>query len=67
MTHYEMVKTLSIDDMAWFVQTIIEQTEQQMLDKLLEYGVEVSLVTLDPSIRHAKIVSDLEVDDGTDS
>jgi hypothetical protein len=64
MTRYEMLQTLSIDDLAWFIQTIIEETEQNMLSKLAEYGLEVSLVTLDSSIRHAKILADLEADDG---
>lgn len=64
MTRYEILQTLSIDDLAWFIQTIIEETEQNMLHKMSEYGVEVSLVTLDRDIRHAKILADLEADDG---
>ena len=53
--------------MAWFIQTIIEDTEQNMLSKLAEYGLEVSVITLDPTIRHSQILRDLEVDDGSDT
>jgi hypothetical protein len=69
MTRYDKIKEFSIDDLAWFIQTIIEDTEQNMLSKLSEYGLEVSLCTLDATIRHAKILGDLivEVDDGADS
>lgn len=67
MTRYDKIKTLAIDDMAWFIQAIIEDTEQNMLNKLSEYGLEVTLASLEPSIRHLKILRDLEVDDGPDT
>lgn len=65
MRRYDKIKDFDIDNMAWFVQTIIEQTEQEMLEKLSTYGLEVSLISLDPAIRHMKILADLEVDDDT--
>lgn len=69
MTRYDKIKTFDIDNMAWFLQTIIDDTENNMLNKLSEYGVDVSLATLDPQIRHAKMLADLltEVDDGADT
>lgn len=65
MTRYDKLTNMSIDDVAWFILTIIEDTEQNMLGKLAEYGLEVSLISLDPDVRHAKIMRDLEVDDDT--
>lgn len=68
MTRYDSIKTFSLDDMAWFIQTLLEETEDNMLNKLAEYGIEVSLVTLDRDVRHAKIIADLlEERDATDS
>ena len=65
MTRYDKIKTFDIDNMAWFIQTIIDTTEEEMLEKLATYGLEISHVTLAPEIRHAKIIADLEVDDDT--
>ena len=68
MTRYNKIRNFDLDDMAWFIQTLLEDTEQNMLAKLAEYGVEVNIVTLEPAIRHAKIVADLlEEQDATDS
>ena len=69
MTRFDEIKEFDIDDLAWFIQTIIEDTEQGMITKLAEYGLDVSIVTLDPAIRHAKILGDLnvEVDDGSNT
>ena len=69
MTRYEKIKSLSIDDMAWFILTILEDTEQGMLSKLSEYGLEISMVTLNPEIRKIKIIESLMVveNDGTDT
>lgn len=69
MNRYNQIKTFDIDNMAWFIQTLIEDTEHNMLNKLAEYGVEISLVSLEPNIRHAKIIADLlvEVDNGPDT
>ena len=67
MTRYETVRNLSIEDMAWFILTIIEDTENNMLNKLAEYGLDISLCSLDQRIRVAKIVKDLEVDDGSNT
>ena len=67
MTRYEMVQTLSIDDLAWFIFTIIETTENQMLEKLATYGLDVNILSLDPQLRQKGIVNDLlkEVDNAT--
>lgn len=64
MNRYEQIKNFSIDDLAWFIQTLLQTTEDNMLQKLSEYGVEVSVVSLEPSVRHASILADLlkEVD-----
>ena len=69
MTRAEKIQSFDLDNLAWFIQTIIEGTEQNMLNKLAEYGLEVSVVTLDPSIRHAQIIADLlkEDNDGSDT
>jgi hypothetical protein len=69
MTRYEKIKSLSIDDMAWFILAILEDAEQGMLSKLEEYGLEVSMVTLEPELRKTKIVASLMVEenDGTDT
>ena len=69
MTRYEKIKSLSIEDMAWFILTILEDAEQGMLSKLAEYGLEVSVVTLEPELRKAKIVASLMVEenDGTNT
>lgn len=69
MTRYERIKSFSIDDMAWFILTILEDAEQGMLSKLAEYGLEVSMVTLEPELRKTKIVASLmmEENDGTDT
>ena len=62
MTRYEMIGQLSLDDLAWFIQTIIETTEQELLESLSRHGVDADLLTLAPEVRHRKIVSDLEVE-----
>lgn len=67
MTRYERIKNFDMDNMAWFIQTIIEDTEQQMLDKLATYGLDITFVAPSPDIRHAKVLADLEVDDGSDT
>lgn len=67
MSRYEKIKNFDIDNMAWFIQTIIEDTEQQMLDKLATYGLEITFVAPSSDIRHAKIIADLEVEDGDDT
>lgn len=68
MTRYEKILTFDVDNMAWFIQTLLEETEDNMLNKLAEYGLEVSVVTLDKDIRHAKIINDLlEEQDGSDT
>lgn len=69
MTRYDKIREFSPDDMAWFILTIIEDTEQNMLSKLAEYGLEVSLASLDSKLRHKKILLDLfvEDDDGTNT
>ena len=69
MNRYEQIKNFDIDNMAWFIQTILEETENNMLHKLSEYGLEVSLVTLDTEVRHAGILADLfkEVKDASDT
>lgn len=69
MRRYDKIKEFNVCDMADFIFTIIDVTEQEMLGKLAEYGLEVSLVSLDPSIRKAKIIDDLlvEDDDATDT
>ena len=67
MTRYEKIREFSPDDMARFILTLIEDTEQNMLSKLSEYGFDISLMSLDPNIRHEKILLDLfvEEDNGT--
>lgn len=67
MTRYDEIMKFNVDDLAWFILTLLEETEQNMLGKLAEYGVEVNLVTLDPNIRHCKIIDDLlkEVENDT--
>lgn len=69
MTRYDKIREFSPDNMAWFILTIIEDTEQNMLSKLAEYGLEVSLASLDSKLRHEKILLDLfvEDDDGTNT
>lgn len=69
MTRYEKIKSLSIDDMAWFILAILEDAEQGMLSKLAEYGLDVSMVTLEPELRKTNIVASLMVEenDGTDT
>ena len=67
MTRYEKIKGFSVDDMAWFILTILEDAEQGMLNKLAEYGLEISVVTLEPELRKTKIVASLmEESDGAD-
>lgn len=65
MTRYEQIKNFDVDNLTWFIQTIIDETEEGMLHKLAEYGIDVSIVSLEPSIRHMKIIADLlrEVND----
>lgn len=68
MTRYEKIKGFSVDDMAWFILTILEDAEQGMLNKLAEYGLEISVVTLEPELRKTKIVASLmEESDGADT
>ena len=69
MTRYEKIKGFSVDDMAWFILTILEDAEQGMLNKLAEYGLEVSVVTLEPELRKANIIASLMVEesDATDT
>lgn len=69
MTRYEQIKNFDVDNMAWFIQTLLEETENNMLNRLSEYGLEVSMVTLDTSVRHASIIADLlkEVNNGPDT
>ena len=59
MNTYEKLKEWPVEEVAWFVLTCITETENNMLNKLAEYGVEVSIVSLDPEIRHATLVRDL--------
>ena len=63
MTRYEKIKSLSVDDMAWFILTILEDAEQGMLNKLAEYGLEVSVVTLEPELRKNNIIASLMVEE----
>lgn len=63
MRRYDKIKTFDIDNMAWFIQTIINDTEDNMLNKLAEYGIDVSMVRLDENLQHLKILNDLEVED----
>lgn len=69
MTHYDKIQKLSPDDVAWLILTVIENTEQNMLNKLAEYGLEISLAHFDPNVRHKNILLDLlkEYDDGSDT
>lgn len=69
MTRYEKIKSFSIDDMAWFILTILEDAEHGMLNKLAEYGLEVSVVTLEPEVRKNNIIASLIVEesDATDT
>lgn len=63
MTRYEKIKSFSVDDMAWFILTILEDAEQGMLSKLAEYGLEVNMVTLEPELRRANIIASLMVEE----
>ncbi len=69
MTRYEKIKNMSVEDLAWYSLTLIMDTEDQMLDKLATYGIDVDVIRLDPSVRHAVVVRDLlkEDDDGSDT
>ena len=63
MTRYEKIKSLSVDDMAGFILTVLEDAEQGMLNKLAEYGLEVSVVTLEPEFRKNNIIASLMVEE----
>jgi hypothetical protein len=64
-TRFDAIKEFDVNELAEFILTLIVDTENNMLNKLSEYGVEVTVVSLDPQIRHSQIVHDLlEEDDG---
>ena len=68
MRRLDKIRQFSANEMADFILTLIEDTENNMLDKLATYGLEVSVVSLDPQIRHAQILKDLlEDEDATDT
>ena len=68
MRRLDKIRQFSANEMADFILTLIVDTENNMLDKLATYGLDVSIASLDPAIRHAQIVKDLlEDDDGSDT
>lgn len=69
MTRYEKLQAMSVEDLAWYSLTLIIETEDQMLEKLAMYGLDIDIVRLDPQIRHAALVRDLmkEDDDAEDT
>lgn len=69
MNTYEKLKEWPVEEVAWFMLTLIIDTEERMLNKLSEYGIDVSIVQIDPELRHAAMVRDLlmEGDDASDT
>ena len=59
MTTYDLIKNMSVEDLAWYSLTLIIETEDAMLEKLSTYGIDVDIIRLDPQIRHATMVADL--------
>ena len=67
MNTYEAVMNYDVDELADFILGIILETEDNMLNKLSMYGLEISVVQLDENIPHTQIVKDLLEDKYGDS
>lgn len=63
MKRYEKLQAMSVEDLARYSLTLIIETEDQMLEKLAMYGLDIDIVRLDPQIRHATLVRDLMKED----
>lgn len=65
MILYQRIKDMSIDQLAQFITTLIDETEDKMLYKLAEYGIEASIARPAPEFRIANNLALLlsEVDD----
>ena len=55
MTNYDLIKSLSKRDMAVFLTELLKENDERMLCKLKvkleEYGIDVSLASIDPAIQ----------------
>lgn len=51
MTVYERIKKMSIDEMALLLHTIINSTEQKLMDKLIEAEIDFEKIDLADEIQ----------------
>ena len=65
MTLYEKILTFNVDDMAIFIQEIVNSTEERLLQDVSKQGYEVSLVRIHPDVQFANNLKTLltEFDD----
>ena len=63
MNKYNKIISMSPDDMADFILSVIMTNEDYMINKLSMYGIDVDIVQLDPEIRKASILKDLLEDE----
>lgn len=66
MTVYEQILSMSPEDLAWYSLTLIETTEDEMLNRLAAMGIDLDIVRVDPELRHAGILKTLLEDSHAD-
>lgn len=66
MTVYEQILSMSPEDLAWYSLTLIETTEDEMLNRLATMGIDLDIVRVDPELRHAGILKTLLEDSHAD-
>lgn len=44
--HYDLIRDMSVDDLAAFLTSLIHERDMVMLEKLKAYGIEASMVEL---------------------